>query len=694
MQPPPNQAYESSTPGKAGAELDEGALFTRLSPSSRRALNVANGLSRARNQDRVHMEHLIVGLYEKQDGLTQALFTRAEITADKLAEVIGETVRLPLLTSYAAQELSALPKVSDHVSQALIAAQAAAEARRLDRVHSRHLLYGAFSVETCDVIKALNNYGITAAKIDLEPLPNEDAEVPLPSGGSAKDTQTPLPNDEGAAVSVLRTAIAGFQPDRAEGKDLLGIEREVNALCSIIAAGDVQPPLSIGLFGDWGSGKSFFMRKMRERIELLKGVARSANGETAYCSNIVQLEFNAWHFIDTNLWASLTSEIFERLDEALAIGQQVDTEKERQRLTVETADSRYNLAEELRKKDQAEAELRQNEQRLKQLQDAAAFAANMSALDVLRNGYQLALQKTEVNTKLDSAIKQLNLDQAAEATHKTKEQLIELHGLAGRVTALWLSIRNPKHRWIWVVALLGLVVVPIVVDWGLELLLGSQLDDTISKAVGWVFGILACLSPFVGPAARAITAIEEARAEGQAVIEQERRAQVEELEQQRKEIQQKVNEAQAKVNDASAQVKQIEEKLDSLRADRQMSNFIKQRHQSTDYTAHLGVIARARNDFEQLSTLLEQVRQQEATEREQQLANSAAQPNGTPSDGNGAAPKLPRIDRIVLYIDDLDRCPEDKVVDVLQAVHLLLAFPLFVVVPNPVRATADGTRGL
>ncbi len=42
--------------------------------------------------------------------------------------------------------------------------------------------------------------------------------------------------------------------------------------------------------------------------------------------------------------------------------------------------------------------------------------------------------------------------------------------------------------------------------------------------------------------------------------------------------------------------------------------------------------------------------------------------------------RLPRIDRIVLYIDDLDRCPEDKVVDVLQAVHLLLAFPLFVVV--------------
>ena len=39
-----------------------------------------------------------------------------------------------------------------------------------------------------------------------------------------------------------------------------------------------------------------------------------------------------------------------------------------------------------------------------------------------------------------------------------------------------------------------------------------------------------------------------------------------------------------------------------------------------------------------------------------------------------------RINRIVLYIDDLDRCSEELVVEVLKAVHLLLAFPLFVVV--------------
>ena len=48
--------------------------------------------------------------------------------------------------------------------------------------------------------------------------------------------------------------------------------------------------------------------------------------------------------------------------------------------------------------------------------------------------------------------------------------------------------------------------------------------------------------------------------------------------------------------------------------------------------------------------------------------------------GSGGDPALPQIDRVVLYIDDLDRCPPKRVVEVLEAVHLILALDLFVVV--------------
>lgn len=38
----------------------------------------------------------------------------------------------------------------------------------------------------------------------------------------------------------------------------------------------------------------------------------------------------------------------------------------------------------------------------------------------------------------------------------------------------------------------------------------------------------------------------------------------------------------------------------------------------------------------------------------------------------------PPLQRIILYVDNLDRCPPEKVVDVLRAAHLLLALPLFI----------------
>jgi hypothetical protein len=49
-------------------------------------------------------------------------------------------------------------------------------------------------------------------------------------------------------------------------------------------------------------------------------------------------------------------------------------------------------------------------------------------------------------------------------------------------------------------------------------------------------------------------------------------------------------------------------------------------------------------------------------------------------DPKDALGKLDVPDRIVLYIDDLDRCTHKQVYDVLQAVHLLLALQSFVVV--------------
>jgi hypothetical protein len=95
-------------------------------------------------------------------------------------------------------------------------------------------------------------------------------------------------------------------------------------------------------------------------------------------------------------------------------------------------------------------------------------------------------------------------------------------------------------------------------------------------------------------------------------------------------------------------------------ANRLLAEFIQSRADADDYRKHLGIVALVRRDFERLSDLF-------------QFQRKAEQAGTEHLDDN-------TVNRIILYIDDLDRCPPQTVVDVLQAVHLLLAFPIFVVV--------------
>jgi len=87
-----------------------------------------------------------------------------------------------------------------------------------------------------------------------------------------------------------------------------------------------------------------------------------------------------------------------------------------------------------------------------------------------------------------------------------------------------------------------------------------------------------------------------------------------------------------------------------------LGRFIRERASSADYEKHLGLIAMVHRDFQRLSDLMGKMQE------------------------NDINSNIRKIERIVLYIDDLDRCRPEKVVQVLEAIHLLLFFPLFVVV--------------
>lgn len=104
--------------------------------------------------------------------------------------------------------------------------------------------------------------------------------------------------------------VSGFAADTPEGKDYLDIEDDYYALSALICSTKITPPLSIGLFGDWGSGKSFFMHRLRRGAAWISQHARNSNAmqrDLPFYKYVVQIEFNAWNYSAGNLWAASSS---------------------------------------------------------------------------------------------------------------------------------------------------------------------------------------------------------------------------------------------------------------------------------------------------------------------------------------------------------------------------------------------------
>ncbi|HEX8509704.1 MAG TPA: P-loop NTPase fold protein, partial [Propionibacteriaceae bacterium] len=123
--------------------------------------------------------------------------------------------------------------------------------------------------------------------------------------------------------------------------DRLGLNTYVSMLATMIARRATAMPVSIGLFGEWGSGKSYFMGLLRDRVDELR--QRNPNEPAGpYHEEIVQITFNAWSYADTNLWASLAADFFTQLGD-----ENIDDNESR----------RGKITEQLKKKNQFRKEL-------------------------------------------------------------------------------------------------------------------------------------------------------------------------------------------------------------------------------------------------------------------------------------------------------------------------------------------------
>ncbi len=621
------------------------AFFARLSPSSLRAIGHADGMRRRSNQDRIHMEHLVVGLFLKQDGPAERLFREARINDYRaLKELLSKAVEteLPEGDDYTPTSSTALPKRSAHVEAAFRAAQAIADDRRSSQIQSRHLLYGALTVGECSVIELLHKRGIRK-----EGIPLGDAPAP----------ESPL------------TPIIGAASDRPGGEDLLSLATEIDALSALVASRETRTPLSIGLFGDWGSGKSFFMQKMDERIREFRDAARAApDGSSPFCPNIVQLWFNAWHYIDQSLWASLGAEIFEGLAHSLA---QEEASK-RDRKELEDARTRL-LAQRAALEDQHRAAQQAA------LESGAAVQVQVEAIRSIETRSDREIERSlgtkataeellgiiasqpEIKAQLDGVARRIGLPELRTASDDARGQVEALVGIASYwKSALTVARSRASAKW-WIV---GAVLAGAVLVAGADLLEAAlDLQGAVNAITTGITAVVGLLAPVLAVARRATAVMRGANARMRRRIDDARQAALAAAEARRRDAEAKAEADRRRLSDLQQQLQTIDQQLEQLRPARQLTDFIRRRHASDEYTKHFGVIARARLDFEELTRLMELVREQP------ELAL-----------GGSGDEQFPPLDRIVLYIDDLDRCREDKVFEVLQAVHLLLAFPLFIVV--------------
>lgn len=481
--------------------------------------------------------------------------------------------------------------------------------------------------------------------------------------------------------------LAHLNSDTAHsGKDLLGFEQDVEAFAAIMALEKLTPPLAIALFGQWGTGKSFFMQKLSEKVEELaryQGFLREETGEDRtggdddqepFCKGICQIHFNAWSYMDTNLWASLVTRIFEGLDDYINENRSA-AEKEKDSI-------KSGIAQQL---DVAKGQLAELEARKAQVQDAittlkcqvdkAQGQLDAKIAAIQNSSREATIRKALKDKRIEESLREV-LDKAGITQEKLDEinpDLILAELKSAQTFAHQLLKFSPKD-WLWVAAGVLLLVVPGLIAELTDTVIFTGLEKAgaiLTLVVGMltkVRGTAGKLSPLVNGVLNIKNDYDAAVAEAIANHKQDILAK--QIEAEQKEVE--LNQLNAQLKAKEAEIKGLDYSTESVLAQKAMYNFITRKAGSSDYSKHLGIISMIRKDFQTLSELfVESAKAQKVPEKDKEKYKEFEKIRGAME---------PSLNRIILYIDDLDRCQEDRVVEVLEAVNLLMAFPLFVVV--------------
>lgn len=134
-------------------------------------------------------------------------------------------------------------------------------------------------------------------------------------------------NDFLIGIKILLMSAQPVFNDSPSTGDYLGISPELRSLAEILLLKETRPPLTVGVIGDYGSGKSFAMHLLQEYIAdqrsrpVQKGWPDDplAGTLSPFAGHIYQVNYNAWANAQSDLWQSLEHTIFSELDRQLSL---------------------------------------------------------------------------------------------------------------------------------------------------------------------------------------------------------------------------------------------------------------------------------------------------------------------------------------------------------------------------------------
>ncbi len=447
-------------------------------------------------------------------------------------------------------------------------------------------------------------------------------------------------------------------PERAEyttdtpsaDHDALDFETQARHFATLIAGKKTPLPLALGLFGEWGSGKSHFMELLEAQLK--KICAPGVEGP--YVRRAAIIPFNAWHYMDANLWASMALRIFDGLADEMTKSTAPAArrqEYEKQRLdAVKLLESQ-------------KAERARLEQQLEQMvTERASAASDIHGGEHERRKTEAALlhllseknitEAQKLVNALDIWVGWSNTGEADELREKGAEALEKAVALRAQVEQAGGLLRTVlSQRWTtWLVPIGVMVVLTLAARFGW---LSKGLAGVTEMLAGFI-ATAAGLSAWFGRQYASLQRVLDLprRLRELAAVHAEGDEQTKGLEKNLRELDGKIAKHEAILRATDTKIEELSNKLEWIDRGGLVYEFLRQRSDAAEYRGQLGLISTIRDDFEKLDGVL-------------QAWNTSG--------------KYP-IERIVLFIDDLDRCPANRVVEVLQAVHLLLAFKLFVVV--------------